>query len=95
MINNYAITIGRYNDITPFFSDNRIINNYVIIRYSIWSHFKMESIDLEDDEYLILYDYFFNDIEKHNKVINNLMVEKFNKVSIKLSINLIKNINKQ
>jgi len=87
-INNYIIAIGRYNYITPYFGDDREINNYVIMRY-YYNRIKMESIDLEDDDYLTIHTYLFNDGD--SRVINNLIADKFTNISIKLAINLIKN----
>jgi len=86
----YYINIGRYSDISPFVEDLQN-DNYVIIRFR--KRMIIDYFDLEKEDYLILKNYF--DIAQNdgyqNKVINNLIIEKFDKVSIRLAINLIKN----
>lgn len=54
---------------------------------------KIQEIYIEEEEdYLLLKNYFIEALNGgyQNKVINNLIVDKFTKVSIKLAINLIK-----
>jgi hypothetical protein len=90
----YTVTIGRYNDLCPFY-ECRDINPYVIIRYSGLKPIKVDYLDLENKDYFILKKYFkiAKNAGYQSKVINNLIIDTFTKVSIKLAINLIKTIN--
>ena len=82
-----VLTIGKYNDISTFIKYDEP-REYVIMRYK--KALTPEVIDIDYNDYLILYNYLFHN-ENKNKAINILIAEKFTKVSIQLAINLIKN----
>jgi len=69
-------------------------NEIFYLQKIIKGKFGIQEIDIEEEEdYLLLKNYFTNALNGgyQSKVINNLIIDKFNKVSIKLAINLIKN----
>lgn len=89
---------GRLYDISAFIDDNvkeedniwviQKINNDITL--GAWN-FNISNVKTpQDDESIQILKDYFNDKTLHNKVINNLIFESFNEVSLKLAINLIK-----
>ncbi len=91
----YLVFQGRSNCNFYIFDENKtFINETFIIQKISRRKFKIYELEIEEEDYQLLKKYFIAALSGgyNSKVINSLIIDTFTNVSIKLAINLIKNI---